>query len=444
MSNDRNVDFVLRTVEKRDIRFVRLWFTDILGNLKSFSISPEELEEAFEEGIGFDGSAVDGFTPLEETDILAFPDPETFQILPWRPHDSGVARVFCDLRTPQGDPFEGDPRSCLERVFQYADQRGYVLNVGPKIEYFYFADQGPEPIIVDDAGYFDLTPYDSARDLRRSTTLMLEKMSIPVQYSYHTNAPSQNGMELRYAEAVSCADNIMTARLVIKQMANESNLFASFMPKPLGDVSGSGMFLYESLLDHAGENLFWSPEGNHLTELANHYIAGILKYAPEFSLVTNPTVNSYKRLQLNGEVPVYATWGERSRSALVRVPTNKPNKQPSMRIELRNPDPTANPYLACAVTLAAGLAGIDEGLELPPELPLGAGNFTEEELESKGYNRLPRTLGEAIETFRSSELMHKTLGDHIYNFLLSNKEKEWDDFCSSVTDWEKCHYYAGF
>lgn len=444
MSNDRNVDFVLRTVEKRNIRFIRLWFTDILGNLKSFAISPEELEEAFEEGIGFDGSAVDGFTPQEEADVLAFPDPETFQILPWRPNDSGVARVFCDIRTSAGEPFDGDPRSCLERVFLAADERGYVLNVGPKFEYFYFADQGPEPVIVDDAGYFDLTPYDSARDLRRSTTLMLEKMSIPVQYSYHSNGPSQNGIELRYAEAVSSADNIMTARLVIKQTANDAGLFASFMPKPLPNDSGSGMFLYESLLDHEGENLFWQEGGNHLTELAQHYIAGILRYAPEFSLITNPTVNSYKRLQLNGEVPVYATWGERSRSALVRIPTNKPGKQSSMRIELRNPDPTANPYLAFAVTLAAGLAGIDEGLELPPELPSHAVSFTEDELAAKGYARLPRTLGEAIEEFEKSNLMRRTLGDHIFDFVLSNKRHEWEDFCTTVTDWEKRHYYAGF
>lgn len=444
MSNDRNVDFVLRTVEKRNIRFVRLWFTDILGNLKSFAISPEELAEAFEEGIGFDGSAVDGFTMQEETDVLAFPDPETFQILPWRPNDSGVARVFCDIRTADGEPFEGDPRSCLERVFEQADEQGYVFNVGPKFEYFYFADQGPEPTVVDNAGYFDLTPYDSARDLRRQTTLLLEKMSIPVQYSYHSSAPSQNGIELRYSEGVSSADNVMTARLVIKQTANEANLFASFMPKPLQNELGSGMFLYESLLDHNGENLFWQEEGNHLTPLAQHYIAGILKYAPEFTLVTNPTVNSYKRLQHNGQVPVFATWGERKRSNLVRIPTNKPSKRSSMRIELRSPDPTANPYLAFAVTLAAGMAGIDQNLELPPELPLSVNEMSEEQLAASGYQRLPRTMGEAIAAFEKSDLMRDTLGDYIYNFLLDNKRREWEDFCSSVTDWEKRHYYGGF
>ncbi|MDO4536523.1 MAG: glutamine synthetase family protein [Coriobacteriales bacterium] len=441
MSNDMNIDFVLRTVEKRDIRFVRLWFTDILGNLKSFSISPAELEEAFEEGIGFDGSSVDGFTPPQESDMLAFPVADTFQILPWRPSSSGVARIFCDIRTPEGARFEGDPRSCLTRVFEEAEQRGLVPNVGPKIEYFYFGDQ-ENPIPVDHAGYFDLTPYDSARDLRRSTTLMLEKMSIPVTYSYHSNAPSQNGIELGYCEAVSCADNIMTARLVIKQEANEQGLFASFMPKPLAGYSGSAMFLYQSLFDTDGNNLFWGTEDYHLSSLAHHYIAGILHYAPEFALVTNPTVNSYKRLVQNGEVPVYTTWGRRNRSALVRLPAHKPGKHLSARIELRNPDPTANPYLALAVTIAAGLKGIEDELPLPPEVT--SGDLSEALMAQKGYRHLPKSLGEAIETFEQSELMRKTLGDHICDFLVTEKRSEWTDYCTTITDWEKDRYYAGF
>ncbi|MGI6755079.1 MAG: glutamine synthetase family protein [Atopobiaceae bacterium] len=447
MSNDMNVDFVLRTVEKRDIRFVRLWFSDILGNLKSFSISPEELSEAFEEGIGFDGSAVDGFAPLEESDMLAFPDAQTFQILPWRPTEGGVARIFCDIRTPQGKPFEGDVRGCLKRIFQKAEDAGYVFNVGPKIEYFYFADQGPEPVIVDDAGYFDLTPYDSARDLRRSTTMTLERMSIPVQYSYHANGPSQNGIELRYSEAVDTADNIMTARLVIKQQANEHNMFASFMPKPLTNDSGSAMFLYESLLDHNGENLFWAENGegeDHLSDLARHFTAGILKYAPEFMLITNPTVNSYKRLQANGEVPIYATWGRRNRAALVRIPTYKPGKKMAARIEIRNPDPTANPYLACAATLAAGLKGIEDELPLAHELSVSNYAAYEDELRANNYCRLPRNLGEAIDAFAESDLMKETLGDQIFHYLLTNKRNEWEDYCTTVTDWEKCHYYGGF
>ena len=447
MSNDRNVDFVLRTVEKRDISFVRLWFSDILGNLKSFSISPEELPEAFEEGIGFDGSAVDGFAPAEESDMLAFPDAQTFQILRWRPTEGGVARIFCDIRTPQGEPFEGDVRGCLKRVFQKADNEGYVFNVGPKIEYFYFADEGPEPVTVDGASYFDLTPYDSARDLRRSTTLTLERMSIPVQYSYHANAPSQNGIELRYSEAVNCADNIMTARLVIKQEANEQNMFASFMPKPLTGHSGSAMFLYESLLNHDGENLFWREGGegeDHLSDLARHFTAGILKYAPEFMLITNPTVNSYKRLQANGEVPIFATWGRRNRAALVRIPTYKPGKKMAARIEVRNPDPTANPYLACAATLAAGLRGVEDELPLTDELSLSGDDLSEERMAAAGFRRLPRSLGEAIDAFVASDLMREVLGDQIFDYLVTNKRKEWEDYCTTVTDWEKAHYYAGF
>ncbi len=441
MSNDRNVDFVLRTVEKRDIRFVRLWFTDVLGNLKSFSISPAELEEAFEEGIGFDGSSVAGFVPQEESDMLAFPDAETFQILPWRPSDSGVARIFCDVRTPSGKPFGGDPRSCLKRVVQEADAKGFVPNVGPKLEYFYFGNS-EEPVPVDEAGYFDLTPYDSAHDLRRTTTLMLEKMSIPVQYSYHSNAPSQNGIDLRYCEAVDSADSIMTARLVIKQVANEQDLFASFMPKPLAGCSGSGMFLCESLFDHNGENLFWGTENYHLSTLAHHYIAGILRYAPEFTLVTNPTVNSYKRLVPNGEVPVYTTWGRINRSALVRIPAHKPGKHLSARIELRNPDPTANPYLTLAATVAAGLKGIEDELPLPVEYT--GKDVTDAHMVAMGRKHLPRTLGEAIDAFEESKLMREVLGDHICDFLVSEKRREWNDYCTSITDWEKRHYYAGF
>ncbi|WP_337371406.1 glutamine synthetase family protein, partial [Parolsenella catena] len=286
MTNEQNIDFVLRSVEERDIRFVRLWFTDVLGNLKSFAISPEDLEEAFEEGIGCDGSAVDGFAALEEADMLAFPDASTFQVLPWRPSESGVARIFCNIRTPQGDPFPGDPRACLYRAFRAADQAGYVLNVSPELEFFYFKEDttvsrgSAVPVPLDNAGYFDLTPDDSARDLRRDLTLELEQMSIPVEYSYHAAAPSQNGVSLRYSEAVTCADNIMTARLVIKQTARQHGMFASFMPKPLSGVAGSAMFLSQSLFDHNGNNLFWA-EGkgsvHHLSVTAQHYVAGILK-----------------------------------------------------------------------------------------------------------------------------------------------------------------------
>lgn len=448
MTNEQNIDFVLRSVEERDIRFVRLWFTDVLGNLKSFAISPEDLEEAFEEGIGFDGSAVDGFAALEESDMLAFPDASTFQVLPWRPSESGVARIFCNIRTPQGDPFPGDPRACLYRAFRAADQAGYVLNVSPELEFFYFKEDttvsrgSAVPVPLDNAGYFDLTPDDSARDLRRDLTLELEQMSIPVEYSYHAAAPSQNGVSLRYSEAVTCADNIMTARLVIKQTARQHGMFASFMPKPLSGVAGSAMFLSQSLFDHNGNNLFWA-EGkgsvHHLSVTAQHYVAGLLKYAPEFALVTNPTVNSYKRLVPNGEVPCYATWGSKNRSAFVRVPTYKPGKQLSRRVELRSPDPTCNPYLTMAVTLAAGMRGIAEELPLPEE---SSAPFSE--LAASGVTRLPHDLGEAVEAFAASELMRETLGDHIFNYLLTEKREEWAEYSQTVTDWELRHYYGGF
>lgn len=448
MTNEQNIDFVLRSVEERDIRFVRLWFTDVLGNLKSFAISPEDLEEAFEEGIGFDGSAVDGFAALEESDMLAFPDASTFQVLPWRPSESGVARIFCNISTPQGDPFPGDPRACLYRAFRAADQAGYVLNVSPELEFFYFKEDttvsrgSAVPVPLDNAGYFDLTPDDSARDLRRDLTLELEQMSIPVEYSYHAAAPSQNGVSLRYSEAVTCADNIMTARLVIKQTARQHGMFASFMPKPLSGVAGSAMFLSQSLFDHNGNNLFWA-EGkgsvHHLSVTAQHYVAGLLKYAPEFALVTNPTVNSYKRLVPNGEVPCYATWGSKNRSAFVRVPTYKPGKQLSRRVELRSPDPTCNPYLTMAVTLAAGMRGITEELPLPEE---SSAPFSE--LAASGVTRLPHDLGEAVEAFAGSELMRETLGDHIFNYLLTEKREEWAEYSQTVTDWELRHYYGGF
>ena len=448
MTNEQNIDFVLRSVEERDIRFVRLWFTDVLGNLKSFAISPEDLEEAFEEGIGFDGSAVDGFAALEESDMLAFPDASTFQVLPWRPSESGVARIFCNIRTPQGDPFPGDPRACLYRAFRAADQAGYVLNVSPELEFFYFKEDttvsrgSAVPVPLDNAGYFDLTPDDSARDLRRDLTLELEQMSIPVEYSYHAAAPSQNGVSLRYSEAVTCADNIMTARLVIKQTARQHGMFASFMPKPLSGVAGSAMFLSQSLFDHNGNNLFWA-EGkgsvHHLSVTAQHYVAGLLKYAPEFALVTNPTVNSYKRLVPNGEVPCYATWGSKNRSAFVRVPTYKPGKQLSRRVELRSPDPTCNPYLTMAVTLAAGMRGIAEELPLPEE-----SSVPFSELAASGVTRLPHDLGEAVEAFAGSELMRETLGDHIFDYPLTEKREEWAEYSQTVTDWELRHYYGGF
>lgn len=442
--NQQNIDYVLRSVEQRDIRFVRLWFVDILGRLKNFAISPEDLEVAFEEGIGFDGSAIEGFATPEEADMLAFPDASTFQILPWRPSHNGVARVFCDVCTPDCKPFTGDPRDALRRMFRKAEKAGYLLNVGAELEYYYFPDEHtPEPL--DNVGYFDLSVSDAARDLRRNTVLTLEKMSVPVEYTFHAAGRSQHGMSLRHAEALSMSDAITTAKLIIKQQAYESGCHASFMPKPLAGEDGSAMFLCQSLFDHDGNNVFWGEDDEkyHLSDIAKHYMAGILAHAREISAITNPTVNSYKRITTGGDsVPQYATWGLRNRASMVRIPVYKPGKQLSTRIELRSPDPMANPYLVNAVTLAAGLDGIERKLELPPEATAETLKFTDRQMLEAGYTPLPRSLKEALDVFEDSQFMKDALGEHIHSFFLKKKRDEWHKFESTITEWEIKHYLA--
>lgn len=442
--NQQNIDYVLRSVEQRDIRFVRLWFVDILGRLKNFAISPEDLEVAFEEGIGFDGSAIEGFATPEEADMLAFPDASTFQILPWRPSHNGVARVFCDVCTPDRKPFAGDPRDALRRMFYKAEKAGYLLNVGAELEYYYFPDEHtPEPL--DNVGYFDLSVSDAARDLRRNTVLTLEKMSVPVEYTFHAAGRSQHGMSLRHAEALSMSDAITTAKLIIKQQAYESGCHASFMPKPLAGEDGSAMFLCQSLFDHDGNNVFWgeNDEKYHLSDIAKHYMAGILAHAREISAITNPTVNSYKRITTGGDsVPQYATWGLRNRASMVRIPVYKPGKQLSTRIELRSPDPMANPYLVNAVTLAAGLDGIERKLELPPEATAETLKLTDRQMVEAGYTPLPRSLKEALDVFEDSRFMKDALGEHIHSFFLKKKRDEWHKFESTITEWEIKHYLA--
>lgn len=442
--NQQNIDYVLRSVEQRDIRFVRLWFVDILGRLKNFAISPEDLEVAFEEGIGFDGSAIEGFATPEEADMLAFPDASTFQILPWRPSHNGVARVFCDVCTPDRKPFAGDPRDALRRMFYKAEKAGYLLNVGAELEYYYFPDEHtPEPL--DNVGYFDLSVSDAARDLRRNTVLTLEKMSVPVEYTFHAAGRSQHGMSLRHAEALSMSDAITTAKLIIKQQAYESGCHASFMPKPLAGEDGSAMFLCQSLFDHDGNNVFWGEDDEkyHLSDIAKHYMAGILAHAREISAITNPTVNSYKRITTGGDsVPQYATWGLRNRASMVRIPVYKPGKQLSTRIELRSPDPMANPYLVNAVTLAAGLDGIERKLELPPEATAETLKLTDRQMLEAGYTPLPRSLKEALDVFEDSQFMKDALGDHIHSFFLKKKRNEWHKFESTITEWEIKHYLA--
>ena len=442
--NQQNIDYVLRSVEQRDIRFVRLWFVDILGRLKNFAISPEDLEVAFEEGIGFDGSAIEGFATPEEADMLAFPDASTFQILPWRPSHNGVARVFCDVCTPDRKPFAGDPRDALRRMFYKAEKAGYLLNVGAELEYYYFPDEHtPEPL--DNVGYFDLSVSDAARDLRRNTVLTLEKMSVPVEYTFHAAGRSQHGMSLRHAEALSMSDAITTAKLIIKQQAYESGCHASFMPKPLAGEDGSAMFLCQSLFDHDGNNVFWGEDDEkyHLSDIAKHYMAGILAHAREISAITNPTVNSYKRITTGGDsVPQYATWGLRNRASMVRIPVYKPGKQLSTRIELRSPDPMANPYLVNAVTLAAGLDGIERKLELPPEATAETLKLTDRQMVEAGYAPLPRSLKEALDVFEDSQFMKDALGEHIHSFFLKKKRDEWRKFESTITEWEIKHYLA--
>ena len=442
--NQQNIDYVLRSVEQRDIRFVRLWFVDILGRLKNFAISPEDLEVAFEEGIGFDGSAIEGFATPEEADMLAFPDASTFQILPWRPSHNGVARVFCDVCTPDCKPFAGDPRDPLRRMFRKAEKAGYLLNVGAELEYYYFPDEHtPEPL--DNVGYFDLSVIDAARDLRRNTVLTLEKMSVPVEYTFHAAGRSQHGMSLRHAEALSMSDAITTAKLIIKQQAYESGCHASFMPKPLAGEDGSAMFLCQSLFDHDGNNVFWGEDDEkfHLSGIAKHYMAGILAHAREISAITNPTVNSYKRITTGGDsVPQYATWGLRNRASMVRIPVYKPGKQLSTRIELRSPDPMANPYLVNAVTLAAGLDGIERKLELPPEATAETLKLTDRQMLEAGYTPLPRSLKEALDVFEDSQFMKDALGEHIHSFFLKKKRDEWHKFESTITEWEIKHYLA--
>ena len=433
-------DFVMKTVKSRDVHFVRFWFTDVLGTMKSFAVSPSELEGAFEDGMGFDGSCIAGFRPTEESDMLAFPDASTFQVLPWRPASDAVARMFCDIRTPDGAVFEGDTRQVLIRMVEKAQSMGYIFNVGPELEYYYFKDsKGTE--VLDNGGYFDLTSLDYASDLRRDTVLTLEKLGIPIEYSHHENGPSQHEIDLRYTDALSMADAVMTYKLVVKEIASNHGVYASFMPKPMPDAPGSGMHVHQSLMNLAGENLFYDendPLGYNLSKLAKHYVAGILKYAPEFCLVTNQYVNSYKRLITHAEAPSHIAWGRTNRSTLVRIPGYRPHRSEACRIELRSPDPAANPYLTFAVMLAAGLAGIEEELE-PPE-PVDDLNLFATEHADHIFDKLPANLGEAVERFASSELMRKTLGDHIHTYLVETKREEWMSYLRDVSDWELNRY----
>ena len=436
------IRYVNKQIEERDIRFIRLWFTDLLGNLKSFAITPSAVEEALVEGIGFDGSAIDGVKREDQkSDMLVFPDPSTFQVLPWRPQDKGVARMFCDIRTPEGVPSIGDSRHILMNVLKRGAEKGLILNAGTELEYFYFKDAAvPEPI--DCGGYFDLTPLDNASDLRRETILTLEQMGVPVQASLHEDAPSQHEIDLGFSDALSAADAVMNARLVVKEIASAHGVHASFMPKPLTGVSGSAMFVHESLLTEDG-NAFYDandPDGYGLSTLAKRYIAGILKYAPEFMLVTNQYVNSYKRLVTGFDAPTHISWGNRNRSTIVRIPRFKPSKEISARIQLRNADSAANPYLTLAVTFGAGLKGIEEELPLPAPVESDLFSMTPAQRAELGIDPLPTDLSRAVDAFEASDLMRDILGDYVHDYLVSTKRAEWEEYRSQVSRWEIDRY----
>ena len=439
MTDKPTKEDVLRIVEDKQIKFVRFWFTDVLGNLKSFAVTPAELEGAFDEGMGFDGSSIEGFTRIEESDMVAYPDPGTFAVLPWRAGAGGAARMFCEIRTPDGNPFPGDPRNVLRRVAAKAEAMGYTMNVGPELEFFYFQNScGTD--VLDQGGYFDLTTLDAGSDLRRDTINALHAFGIQVEYSHHEVAPSQHEIDLRFKDVLTMADQVMTYRLTVKEIAQQKGLYATFMPKPIFGVNGSGMHVHQSLFKGEGNAFFDANDEYNLSAVGKSYIAGLLAHIKEIALVTNQWVNSYKRLVPGYEAPVYICWSRRNRSAMVRVPLYKPGKENATRIELRNPDPACNPYLAFAAMLAAGLDGIEKGMELPPEASNNIYHMTDEERAAAGIDSLPEDLYQAIKEFEKSSFAREALGDHVCDYLIRNKWAEWNEYKTLVTPYELSRY----
>ncbi|PWB96793.1 type I glutamate--ammonia ligase [Homoserinimonas hongtaonis] len=436
---DKQRDFVLRTIEERGIKFIRLWFTDVVGTLKSVAIAPAEVEGAFAEGLGFDGSAIEGLTRSYEADVLAHPDPATFQILPWRGEIDPTARMFCDIMTPDGQPAVADPRNVLKRTLAKAADAGFTFYTHPEIEFYLlksskFGPKGPQP--VDSAGYFDNVPGGTAHDFRRRSVRMLEDLGISVEFSHHEAGPGQNEIDLRYADALTTADNIMTFRTVIKEVAIEQGVYATFMPKPLSDHPGSGMHTHMSLFE-GDVNAFYEAGAKYqLSKTGRHFIAGLLRHAPEITAVTNQFVNSYKRLWGGDEAPSFITWGHNNRSALVRVPLYKPNKGQSARVEYRAIDSASNPYLSFSLMLAAGLKGIEGEYELQPEAEDNVWQLSDSERRALGYSALPASLDHAISIMEESELVAETLGEQVFNFVLLNKRQEWREYRSQVTPYE--------
>lgn len=436
MKNRREeIDYVLHSAREADVKFIRLWFTDILGNLKGFATTIEELEDALVRGVGFDGSSIQGFARVDESDMVALPDPATFRILPWRPRQNAVARMFCDILTPQGEPFEGDPRYVLKRNVEEASKLGFVFYVGPELEYFYFRDS-KSTSFLDEGNYFDQTPSNLGTELRRDTVLTLGEMGIPVKYSHHEAAPSQHEIDLQYTDALTMADSVMTARLVVKEIALERGAYATFMPKPLADVNGSGMHTNLSLFQGDRNAFYDSSDPLKLSKLARSFVSGLLKHGPELTLVTNQWVNSYKRLVAGYEAPVYVSWASINRSDLVRIPAFKEGREDSVRAEYRAPDPACNPYLAFSVLLAAGLAGIQKAYPVPDPVEENLFEISESERKSRNIEMLPGSLLEAIQLSESSSLVEKALGKHLYRTLLKNKRIEWERYRTQITDFE--------
>jgi glutamine synthetase len=432
----RTREDVLRAAQDENVQFIRLWFTDVLGFLKSFAITVDELEGALEGGMGFDGSSIEGFARIEESDMVAMPDPATWAILPWRPKEGGaVARMFCDILTPEGEPYEGDPRHALRRNLERAAKLGYTYYVGPELEYFYFKDSCGCGIL-DKGGYFDLTPLDVAANLRRDVVLSLHKMGIPVEYSHHEVAPSQHEIDLRYADGLSMADYAMTYRLTVKEIAMQHGVYATFMPKPIFGENGSGMHTHQSLFKGDRNAFFEGKDAYGLSAEGKSYIAGLLTHAREICSVVAQWVNSYKRLVPGYEAPVYVSWARRNRSALVRVPMYKPGKEKATRAEFRCPDPACNPYLAFSVMLAAGLRGIEDKYDLPEPVEEDIFEMSESERAERGIESLPGSLAEAVAETERSEIVREALGEHIFGKFIANKKIEWDGYRTHVSQYE--------
>jgi len=433
---------VFKLVKDNNVKFIRLWFTDMLGQLKNFAITSAEIENAMENGMGFDGSSVTGYQDIEESDMIAMPDPSTFQILPWRPRETAVARMFCDIMTPYGEPYEGDPRYILKRAIKRANDMGFDhFFVGPELEYFYFQSSDSTKVL-DKSGYFDLNQLDAGSDIRRDTILTLEAMGIRVEYSHHEVAPSQHEIDMRYTDALDMADNVMTYRLVVKEIAQKYGVYATFMPKPIFGENGSGMHVHQSLFKKDHNAFFDANDTYHLSDTAKKFIAGQLKHAPEMSCIFAQWTNSYKRLVPGYEAPVYITWSQRNRSALVRIPLYHPGKEQATRMELRCPDPACNPYLTFAALLHAGLDGIEKGYELPESMDKNLYHLSAAERESAGIEMLPGSLGEAIGVAKHSEIVRKALGEHIFPRYIAIKEKEWEDYRIQVTEYELERYLS--